>query len=140
MKETITYQIEKSVGYERSRQQAWIARIIGTSRTYIFDRVFEATEAEDKEEMFTARRKGRGSWSESAAVEIGLYEIVDADGRRYRVVWRRGEGEDVVSMHVDEARAIRMAVLMDAGMSSEEARVATKKTKDAAPVAAPVAK
>ena len=129
-KETVTFQVSKSVGYSgKNSAKTWIAKIEGTSEEYIFDREFIDTECTDKKEMFDARRKRKGSWTEAAACDVGLYEInAGADDRRYRVVWVKDDGV-VTFMKIDADRATRMAILMDDGMSSEEARVATKAPK-----------
>ena len=129
MKETITFQIRKSVGYSgKNSAKTWIAKIVGTSKDYIFDREFIDTDAIDKNEMFTARRKRKGSWTEAAACECGLYEINDgADDRRYRVVWMK-DGEAKLT-EIDADRATRMAILMDDGQTCEEALQATMPPK-----------
>jgi len=124
--ETITFQITKSIGYSgKGSAKTWIAKITGTSDEYIFDRDFIETEATDRNEMFTARRKRKGTWLEAAACDVGLYEInAGADDRRYRVVFAKSGA--VTFIKIDADRATRMAILMDQGMTPEESRLATK--------------
>ena len=75
MAETVTVTIEMGIGYSgNSGKKSYIARIDGTDKQFIFSREFIATEATDKNEMFTARRKRKGTWTEAAALEPGLYE------------------------------------------------------------------
>jgi hypothetical protein len=136
MSETVTFTISKSVGYSgKNSAKTWIAKIVGTDKQYIFCREFVDTECTDKKEMFDARRKRKGSWTEAAACEVGLYEInAGADDRRYRVVWVK-DGKTTF-MKIDEDRALRMSILMDDGMDCEEARIATKAQPKDAEVAA----
>jgi hypothetical protein len=124
--ETVTFRINKSVGYTgKGAAKTYIARIQGTCKTYIFRRDFLDTEATDPQEMFTARRRGKGSWSEAVAVEAGLYEVnAGCDGRTYRMVYRK-DGV-MVWFKISAERATEMALLMDGGASYDEARLATK--------------
>ena len=73
---------------------------------------------------FTARRKRKGIWTEAAAVPVGLYEIVRFGAKSFCAVWIK-DGAAVFSL-ISEDRAMTMAILMDAGQSAEEARIATK--------------
>lgn len=134
MKTAITFQIEKSVGYRGNKAaKTWVALITGTDNTYIFRREFMETEAVDREEMFRARRIGKGSWVEAVACDVGLYEIqAGVDDRLYRVVFPVAEG-GVKWCKIDVERATKMALLMDEGMGVEEARLATKPPKHDVP-------
>ena len=129
--ETVTFTINKSVGYTgKGAAKTYIARIEGTCKQYIFRRDFLDTEATDPQEMYTARRRGKGSWSEAVAVECGLYEInAGCDGRAYRIVWHK-DGV-ITSAKITGERATAMALLMDGGSTYEEARLATRKTNTA---------
>jgi hypothetical protein len=124
--ETVTFRVNKSVGYTgKGSAKTYIARIEGTCKQYIFRRDFLDTEATDPQEMFTARRRGKGSWSEAVAVEAGLYEInAGCDGRTYRIVFRKNG--QMMHMKITGERATAMALLMDGGVSYDEARLATK--------------
>lgn len=126
MSETVTVTISKSIGYSgKSGGKAYIAKIVGTSEQYIFDREFIDTECVDKNEMFRIRRKRKGSWTEAAALEPGLYERKSCDGKAgFSVVWiKDGEAKRFT---ITEDRAIAMACMMDDGDSFEAARIATK--------------
>jgi hypothetical protein len=115
--ETVTITINKSCGYSgKLSAKTYIAAIVGTSKQYIFNREFVQTEATDAAEMFKARRKGKGCWTEAAAVEAGLYEVQDGEGC-FKIVQRFACSED---------RALKMALLMDQGCTFEEARLQTR--------------
>lgn len=133
--ETITLRVQNACGYagKTSSHRAYIAEITGTSDAYIFARSFCETTAEDRAEMFCARRKGRGTWWEAAALPFGLYEVQDSDGeRRYRLVRRTADGR-MVSLKLDVERATAIALLLDDGKALEEARAATKPPESAKP-------
>jgi len=129
MANTVNYQVTKCIGYSgKNAAKTWIASITGIDAQYGFCREFCETKCADDEqrdEMLRARRKGKGSWIETADVCVGLYEIATADGRSYRVVYVK-DGE-VVSMKTDIDRVTAMAKLMTAGESFEAARLATRK-------------
>ena len=134
--ETVTFKIEKSIGYSGKRSgKSYIAKITGTCKQYIFQRSFEDTECEDKDEMFAARRKRKGSWIEAAALEAGLYEISEHGEREYRIIFAKSD--KMVWMKVSVERATKIALLMDDGETFDAARSATKppaKETTAAPV------
>ena len=122
---THTFKIEKAIGYSGAKSaKSYIAEIKGTDRTYIFCREFVETTETDSAEYFTARRKRKGIWTEAAAVPVGLYEIVRFGAKSFCAVWIK-DGAAVFSL-ISEDRAMTMAILMDAGQSAEEARIATK--------------
>jgi hypothetical protein len=119
----IEFEIEKSVGY-RTTSKSWIARIIGTDKTYIFSREFLETEPKDKAEMFKCRRKGKGTWTETAECGVGLYEITNNNSRIYRIVYETENG--IKSIKINGDRATKIALLLDEGATLENARLATK--------------
>ena len=132
MPETVTVRIEKALGYSGNRSgKSYIARIVGTDKQYIFSREFVDTEPTDKAEMFTARRKRKGAWTEAAALEPGLYEISRYGERTYIIVWLKDGVTQKFSTDVE--RATRLALAMDDGASFEEARIATKPPKQSTP-------
>ena len=122
--ETITLKVTKSVGYSgKGGRKSYIARITGSDDTYILRREFVATEATDRAAMFKIRRKGKGSWTEAAAVECGLYERQDRGDRTYHIVW--ADNEQIAQQEIAGDQAVDMAVRMDEGATCEEARLAT---------------
>lgn len=128
MSRTLALSVEMSTGYAgKLSQKSYIARLTGTDKKYIFARDFLATDADDKNAMFRARTKGRGSWIERAVVEPGLYEIQEHGERRYVIVWL--DGDEVKSTSTNVERAIRLAVLLDAGGAFDDARRASKQPK-----------
>lgn len=133
----VTIGVSNACGYRgKSSHRAYVAQIVGTSDAYVFAREFLGTEPEDRAEMLTARRKGRGTWREVAQVGVGLYEIQHSDGSRaYRVVRPASETEmaagkaPLLRLAVDADRAQAMALLLDEGMDVEAARRATMPPK-----------
>ena len=134
MKETITLTISKSVGYSgKGGIRQYIARITGTSKQYIFERSFEDTECTDKVEMFRSRRKGKGSWTEAAALPPGLYERSRSGDREYLIVYMAKDGTGAKWKPITEERCIKMACLLDDGESFDEAMKQTSPPKVAPP-------
>lgn len=140
----VTLKVECACGYagKRGRHRAYIARITGSSDGYIFAREFLETTAEDRAAMMTARRKGRGTWTEVAAVGLGIYEIQHSDGTRgYRIVRPASEREaaegkaPILRQTIDADRAQRIALLLDQGVAFDDARRATMPPKATPPQA-----
>lgn len=126
MAETVTITIPRSVGYSgKGGRKSYIAKIGGSDQKYIFSREFVGTEATDTAAMFKVRRKGKGSWTEAAAIGPGLYEVCEAGEKTFVLVWLKDSG-DAAWCNIGDARAVDIAVLMDQGQSFEEARKATK--------------
>ena len=135
MAETVTITITKSIGYSgKNSGKSYLAKIGGTDLKYIFSREFVGTDCTDKVEMFTARRKRKGTWTEAAALEPGLYERSSLGERSYLIVWM----QDGVAKwgNVDEDRALRISILRDEGQTYEESRKATKPPAKSQPVPA----
>jgi hypothetical protein len=125
MSETYTMTIKKSIGYSGKHSgKSYIAKITGTHKQYIFAREFLDTECTDKDEMFSARRKRKGSWTEAAAVEPGLYERCEYGDKAHHMVWL--EGGVVTCTEITADRVQQIAILMDDGQTLEEARIATE--------------
>lgn len=129
MAETVTIKIEKARGYSGIRSgKSYIAKISGTDPKYIFSRDFIETEATDKAECFNARRKGKGTWIEAAALEPGLYEICRYGEKSYYMVSLKEN--NAVGGEIADNRVNKMVLLMDEGKSFEESRLATKSPKN----------
>lgn len=116
MSEDVTLQIDKALGYGRGRQAkpSYIARIVGTSDQYIFDRQFVSTVPIDRAEYFNARRKNRGSWREEATVGVGLYEVQSHGEKTYCVVLSSADG-GMRAEKISEERAVAIAVRLEEG-------------------------
>jgi hypothetical protein len=125
--ETRTLTCEHATGYAGKRsRKSYVAKITGTDRTYIFARDFLETTPTEPAEAFAARRKGRGTWTEAAACEVGLYEIQECGDRRYVMVWLRARDGALRTQTMTPERCQAMALLLDAGATFESARVQTQ--------------
>lgn len=135
-----TVTITRSTGYTgRTARPSYVARITGTTRNGKLEREFVEGTPDDSNEMFRARKKGKGTWDETVTIdEPGIYEIVQ---------W----GEATLRLYVDSAKtpgavvpcsascpdADELARLIDLAGGADEAFGAWIQAREAARAADP---
>lgn len=103
--------------------KCWVARIAGTDKKYGLAREFIEPDSVEREHFNRPRTIINFSWS----LDVGLYEYSE-QGDRYFFVVNVKDGEYKAFRPSDE-RVKAMAMLMDGGMSAEDARKATRPEK-----------
>ncbi|HEX7129118.1 MAG TPA: hypothetical protein VF217_03500 [Rhodanobacteraceae bacterium] len=98
--------------------KTWIATITGKDSNYGYAREFVARGA-------TEHSRSGKTWRITYSLRPGLYEECERGTRSYTLVWAKADGE-LGLCDCSAERAERIAVGMDAGMSFDEARIASK--------------
>ena len=102
--------------------KCWVASITGTNKNGL-EREFIEPDSVEREHFNRPRTIINFSWS----LDVGLYEYSE-QGARYFFVVTVKDGEYTAFRPSDE-RVKAMAALMDGGMSTEDARKATRPAK-----------
>ena len=102
--------------------RCWIAEIVGSHRTYGFDRIFLQPVKVERENFNRPRTIVNFSYELTAD---RLYEI-SAEGRRwYEMCYQTREGE-ITTAKVSDERAKAWVAALDAGKTCAEARLASE--------------
>jgi hypothetical protein len=113
--------LEKTKGYSgKNAGKTWIAEITAAGREFL-----EADYIDYGDSRWF--RKSKATREDTYEIEKnGLYEVCEIGERHFRCVFTKADGGSGWIM-VDDDRAEKMTALIEEGMDSEEARIATKK-------------
>jgi hypothetical protein len=117
--------IERSQGYTgktAKNEKGYVARITGTDGTYGLHREFCDSEKSTDNARF---RRSRATWTDRYLVDTGIYEWSEGGEVGYAWVWIAKSG-DHAAVAFPADRVAAMAAHMDAGMTTDEARIATR--------------
>lgn len=115
--------LRQGIGYAgRLGNRAYVARILGTSNQYGFDREFIDADSVERDHFGRARYIRTYTY----LIGPGLYEIESEGERRYRIVYigLTDGHEHITPIEIDRVEAI--ARLMTDGQDYDAARVQTK--------------
>lgn len=119
---TLTITLTYGKGYTgKTGNKAWVARINGTDDKMGLDREFLDAESVEREHFNRPRTMINLTWE----LECGLYERSEHGERKIFMVYPHKDGH-AAKCSVSDDRLKAMLVLMDEGMTGEEARKATK--------------
>lgn len=122
----ITKTLEYGKGYSgRLGNKCWLAAITGMSENYGLEREFLDPVKVEREHF----NRPRTIIHFTFALDVGLYEYSECGERHFLVVWVNKLGEHK-KFAPPEDRVRKMVDLMDAGMTADEARKATKAPKE----------
>lgn len=125
-------QMEKTLRYGKGysgkmSHKCWVASITGTDKQYGLVRDFIEPTKVEREHFNRSRTMIDFTWD----LDDGLYEMSEGGDRWFLIVCHK-DGKQIKFVPTEE-RVKAMVALMDQGKSFEDARIATRKTKEPVP-------